>query len=73
MKQKVKSPAIDIDMLTMALQAGDLDTGWWLDTHSGDVIPAPEENGDTIEQQLIEKHQRDPERFVVIELSLIHI
>ena len=67
MKQKVKSPAIDIDMLTMALQAGDLDTGWWLDTHSGDVIPAPEENGDAIEQRLIEKHHRDPERFVVIE------
>ncbi len=67
MKQKVKSPAIDIDMLTMALQAGDLDTAWWLDTHSGDVIPAPEENGDTVEQRLIEKSQHDPERFVVIE------
>ena len=67
MKENVKSPAIDIDMLTMALQAGDLDTGWWLDTHSGDVIPAPEENGDSVEQQLIDKSHRDPDRFIVIE------
>jgi hypothetical protein len=67
MKQAIKSPAIDIDMLTMALQAGDLDTGWWLDTYSGNVIPAPEENEDSVEQQLLEESRRDPSRYLVIE------
>jgi hypothetical protein len=66
-RQAFKSPAIDIDMLTMALQAGDLDTGWWLDTHSGDVIPAPAENGDALDQQLIDEQQTSPDRYIVIE------
>ena len=66
-RQAIKSPAIDIDMLTMALQAGDLDTGWWLDTHSGDVIPAPAENGDAVDQQLIDEQLITPERYIVIE------
>lgn len=66
-RQAIKSPAIDIDMLTMALQAGDLDTGWWLDTHSGDVIPAPAENGDAVDQQLIDEQQTRPDRYIVIE------
>ena len=66
-KKPKKSPAIDIDMLTMALQAGDLDTGWWLDTHSGHVIPAPEADGDHVEQELIAEKRRRPNRFIEIE------
>ena len=62
-----KAPAIDIDMLTMALQAGELDTGWWLDTHSGHVIPAPETDGDHVEQELIAEKRRRPDRFIEIE------
>lgn len=62
-----KSPSIDIDMLTMALQAGDLDTAWWLDRYSGHVIPAPESDGDSEEQKLLEQKQRNPERFIEIE------
>jgi len=66
-RQAIKSPAIDIDMLTMALQAGDLDTGWWLDTHSGDVIPAPTDNGDAVDQQLLNEQKTSPDRYIVIE------
>jgi len=68
-------PAIDIDMLTMALQAGDLDTAWWLDTVSGHVIPAPEADGDHIEQELIAKKRRAPARFIEIEPieEVVHI
>lgn len=61
-----KPPAIDIDMLTMALQAGDLDTAWWLDTQNGDVIPAPEPAGDAVEQKLIKERQRSPGRYIDI-------
>ena len=62
-----QAPLIDIDMLTMALQAGDLDTSWWLDTHSGDVIPAPEDSEDVTERKLIRKQQQNPERYIAIE------
>jgi hypothetical protein len=62
-----KSRLIDIDMLTMALQAGDLDTAWWLDLRSGHVIPAPEADGDSAEQKLIALKRRQPERFIEIE------
>ena len=65
--QRSKAPAIDIDMLTMALQAADLDTSWWLDTHSGDVIPAPEDSGDAAERRLIKAQQQHPDRYIAIE------
>jgi len=70
-----KAPAIDIDMLTMALQAADLDTTWWLDTHSGNVIPAPEADGDAVEQKLVRESQRSPERFIEIDpvTDLVHL
>jgi len=61
-----KPPAIDIDMLTMALQAGDLETTWWLDTQNGDVIPAPEPDGDTVEQKLLMEKERTPDRYIDI-------
>gem|GEM_PF-4632051 len=61
-----KPPAIDIDMLTMALQAGDLETGWWLDTHNGNVIPAPEPDGDAVEQKLLKEKERSPDRYIDI-------
>jgi hypothetical protein len=74
-KSADKPPAIDIDMLTMALQAGDLDTAWWLDTQNGDVIPAPEPDGDAIEQKLIKERQRSPDRYIDIKpiANSIHI
>lgn len=74
-KSADKPPAIDIDMLTMALQAGDLDTAWWLDTQNGYVIPAPEPDGDAIEQKLIKERQRSPDRYIDIKpiANSIHI
>lgn len=62
-----KAPVIDIDMLTMALQAVDLDTSWWLDTYSGHVLLAPDADGDAMEQKLIRQKQRSPDRFIDIE------
>ena len=60
-------PAIDIDMLTMALQVGDLKTCWWLDTKNGDVIPSPDSEGDAAEQKMIKQKQRSPDRYIDIE------
>ena len=63
---KNRSP-IDVDMLTMALQAGDLDTGWWLDTHTGEVIPEPDAKGSRDERATIASKQASPDRYVDIE------
>lgn len=60
-------PGVDLDMLTMALQAGDLDIGWWLDTENGEVIPKPDPAGGAEEQAILKAGQKQPDRYIDIE------
>jgi len=65
-RQDIRSP-VDLDMLTMALQAGDLDTGWWLDTRTGEVIPEPDSRGNEQERGIMEARESEPGRYIDIQ------
>ncbi|TNG00869.1 MAG: hypothetical protein EP297_03120 [Gammaproteobacteria bacterium] len=67
MNSSDKSPPVDLDMLTMALQSDGLVGGWWLDKETGEVIPAPEVKGSKADQDLIKAREEQPERYVDIE------
>lgn len=65
-RQDNKAP-IDLDMLTMALQVSDLDTGWWLDISSGEVIPGLDPKGSAQEQSVLQSRRSNPDRYIDIE------
>lgn len=60
-------PPVDLDMLTMALQAHDLEAGWWLDCDTGEVILAPESDDTAQDKKICQARANNPDRYMDIE------